>query len=74
MASGGAGKDRKLCLTYESRYGEEIARLERWALKVVGGGSSGSAGAALTLANRLGSLHEQLGWPYCLDLVGWYDV
>jgi hypothetical protein len=53
----------KLCLTYESRYGEEITRLERWALKVMAEASSGSAGAALTLANRLGSLHEQLGLP-----------
>jgi hypothetical protein len=50
--------------TNESRYGEEIARLVRAALKeLAGGGAPGDVDLASGVAGRLRLLHQEFGIP-----------
>lgn len=50
------------CRTYESRYGDEIVRLEQGILAQVGGQQSGQP-VAESMAERFKGLHERLGLP-----------
>jgi hypothetical protein len=56
----------QLCQTYESRYGDEIRRLEKGVFLQVRGISpdnSQAQGLVAKLTARLNRLHERLGFP-----------
>jgi len=55
----------RLCQTYESRFGDEIVRLEKGMfLQVVGTSPANSQGLVATITARLKVMHERLGLPH----------